>query len=145
MSIANARKEQIHHPFSTPPVALRVKELFEEFVGLDPDSSVEQNSNGEIVITPPTGGESSSLNAVLTFQLRTWSKQFGGVTFDSSVILCLPDCSKRSPDASWIFAARCSALSAEDRRKFAPISHNFVIDLLSESDRFNELQLKCRT
>jgi Uma2 family endonuclease len=78
------------------PLTLRVNDSFEEFVRLNPDLVVEQNSNGEIVIKSPTGGESSERNAELTFQLRAWSKHFGGVTFDSSVIFCLPDGSKRS-------------------------------------------------
>jgi Uma2 family endonuclease len=124
------------------PLTLRVNDSFEEFVRLNPDLVVEQNSNGEIVIKSPTGGESSERNAELTFQLRAWSKHFGGVTFDSSVIFCLPDGSKRSPDASWISSERWLALPQEDRKKFPPITPDFVIELRSESDRLKELEEK---
>jgi Uma2 family endonuclease len=126
------------------PLTLRLNESFEEFVTLNPDLVVEQNANGEIVIMSPTGGESSERNAELTFQLRAWSKQFGGVTFDSSVIFCLPDGSKRSPDASWISSERWLALPLEHRKKYPPISPEFVIELRSESDRLKDLQEKMR-
>jgi Uma2 family endonuclease len=101
MSVVTYREDEASdQPVGDLPLTLRLNESFEEFVTLNPDLVVEQNANGEIVIMSPTGGESSERNAELTFQLRAWSKQFGGVTFDSSVIFCLPDGSKRSPDAS---------------------------------------------
>jgi len=58
------------------------------------------------------------------------------------VIFCLPDGSKRSPDASWISSERWLALPQEDRKKFPPITPDFVIELRSESDRLKELEEK---
>jgi Uma2 family endonuclease len=143
MSIATELKDRAsYQPSGLLPLTLRVKESFEEFVRLNPDLVVEQNSNGEIIIMAPTGGESSDRNAELTFQLRAWAKRHGGVSFDSSVVFCLPDGSKRSPDASWIASERWLALSLEDRKKFPPISPDFVVELRSESDTLKELQAK---
>lgn len=131
-----------YDPWGVLPLRLRINDSFEEFVRLNPDLTVEQNSNGEIVIMSPTGGESSLRNAEITFQLRAWSNQFEGVTFDSSVIFCLPDGSKRSPDASWISSERWFALSHDDRKKYPPITPDFVIELRSESDRLQDLEAK---
>lgn len=143
MSVVTYREDEASdQPVGDLPLTLRLNESFEEFVTLNPDLVVEQNANGEIVIMSPTGGESSERNAELTFQLRAWSKQFGGVTFDSSVIFCLPDSSKRSPDASWISSERWLALPLEDRKKYPPITPDFVIELRSESDRLKDLQEK---
>jgi Uma2 family endonuclease len=143
MSVVTYREDEASdQPVGDLPLTLRLNESFEEFVTLNPDLVVEQNANGEIVIMSPTGGESSERNAELTFQLRAWSKQFGGVTFDSSVIFCLPDGSKRSPDASWISSERWLALPLEDRKKYPPITPDFVIELRSESDRLKDLQEK---
>ena len=127
------------------PLTLRVNDSFEEFVRLNPDLIVEQNSNGEIVILSPPGGEASNLNSEISFQLRGWAKQFGGATFDSSVIFCLPDGSKRSPDASWISSERWMSLSQEDRRKFPPMVPDFVLELRSYSDRLKQLQTKMQS
>ena len=49
MSIATARDDQTpYQPLGVLPFTLRVLESFEEFVRLNPDLVVEQNSNGEI-------------------------------------------------------------------------------------------------
>lgn len=75
MSIATDQEEQAQgQPIGFFPLALRIKESFEEFVHLNPDLVVEQRSNGEVLILSPTGGESSNRNAELTFQLLSWSK-----------------------------------------------------------------------
>jgi Uma2 family endonuclease len=146
MSHSNVREDQAPYQSAIDfPLTLRVNDSFEEFVRLNPDLVVEQNSNGEIVIMSPTGGESSERNAELIFQLRGWAKHFGGATFDSSVIFCLPDGSKRSPDASWISAERWMSLSQEDRRKFPPMVPDLVIELRSQSDRLNQLQAKMQS
>lgn len=124
------------------PLTLHLQETFEEFVRQNPNLHAEQNASGEILIMSPTGGESSNRNSEINFQLRAWSRRCGGYTFDSSVIFCLPDGSKRSPDASWITSERWLALTSEDRKKFPPISPDFVIELRSESDTLKELQAK---
>ena len=125
-----------------PPTTFRVAESFEEFVTLNPDLMVEQNANGDIVIVSPAGSESASRNLEISSQLHQWSKNYGGKTFDSSVLFTLPDNSKRGPDASWIAMERWEALSNEDREAFAPICPDFVIELRSRSDRVKNLNQK---
>jgi len=117
-------------------------ESLEEVVSLNPELRIEQKTNGEIVLISPTGAESSDRNSEISFQLRLWSKSYGGRCFDSSVLFSLPDESKRSPDASWISIERWDTLSKEDRKKFSPICPDLVIELRSESDRLIELQEK---
>lgn len=124
------------------PTTFRVAESFEEFVALNPDLKVEQNANGEIVVVTPTGSEGASRNLEISVQLHGWAKNFGGKTFDSSVLFSLPDGSKRGPDASWIAKDRWEALSPEDREAFAPICPDFVIELRSRSDRLSSLKQK---
>nr|WP_275414314.1 Uma2 family endonuclease [Spirulina major] len=51
--------------------------------------------------------------------------------FDSSTGFCLSNGAKRSPDASWICRERWESLTPEERRKFAPICPDFVVELLS--------------
>ena len=47
-----------------------------------------------------------------------------------------------SPDASWISLARWEALSLADRRGFARICPDFVVELLSPTDRLPEAMCK---
>lgn len=129
-------------PYWFYPPSFRVMESFDEFMKLNPDLRAEQKSNGEIVIMSPTGAQSSHRNSAICAQLWNWSTKFGGKTFDSSVLFTLPDGSKRGPDASWIAADRWESLPKLDRERFAPICPDFVIEMLSPSDRLSVLQEK---
>ena len=48
----------------------------------------------------------------------------------------------KSPDAAWISNERWMKVSAEEKKKFAYIAPDFVIELMSPSDRLSELQTK---
>ncbi len=139
---SNQLVREEHESYWMLPMTFRVTESFEEFVALNPDLRVEQNRNGEIVIVSPVGSEGSNREIEISYQLQSWSRTNHGKAFSSSVHFTLPDGSKRGPDASWIAMERWEALSKEDREAFAPICHDFVIELRSRSDRLAELQQK---
>ena len=118
-------------------------EDFYAFCRLNRDFCIERNAQGDVIIMPPAGGETSERNAEITMQLRFWAKRDGtGASFDSSGGFRLPNGAVRSPDAAWIEYARLNALSSEDRRKFVPLCPDFVIELRSESDQLAPLQEK---
>ena len=142
MGMLTEEKSQFYDMSGVEWARVRLRESFDEIAALNPDLRIEQESNGEFVFMSPTGGESSSRNMEIAWQLMSWTKRYGGVCFDSSVIFCLPDGSKRSPDASWIATDRWNALSLVDRKKFPPIAPDFVVELRSESDRLATLQDK---
>jgi len=54
--------------------------------------------------------------------------------FESSGGFRLPDGSVVSPDASWIRLDRWQALSADERRGFAPLCPDLVVELASPGD-----------
>jgi Uma2 family endonuclease len=103
----------------------------------------ERNTNGELIIMPPTGGETGNRNGRLNQQLFNWSDTDGtGIAFDSSTCFKLPNGADRSPDASWIKLERWDALTDEEKQKFPPICPDFVIELLSPSDSLKTTQEK---
>ena len=103
----------------------------------------ERNANGELIIMPPTGGETGNKNARITQQLMNWTDADGtGIAFDSSTCFKLPNGADRSPDASWIKLERWDALTDEEKQKFPPICPDFVIELLSPSDSLKVTQEK---
>lgn len=125
-----------------PVLDLSDDQLF-EFSQLNRELRIERNAEGELVLMPPTGGDTGECNAEITMQLRWWAKQDGtGATFDSSTGFRLPNGAVRSPDASWVSHARLNTLSAEQRRKFIPLSPDFVIELRSPTDNLSGLQKK---
>jgi Uncharacterized protein conserved in cyanobacteria len=103
----------------------------------------ERNANGELIIMPPTGGETGNRNGRLNQQLFNWTDADGtGIAFDSSTCFKLPNGADRSPDASWIKLERWEALTDEEKQKFPPICPDFVIELLSPSDSLKTTQEK---
>jgi Uma2 family endonuclease len=52
----------------------------------------------------------------------------------------LPNGAQVAPDAAWVRRERNQALSPEQRRKFAPLCPDFVIELRSPQDRLPRLQ-----
>jgi Uma2 family endonuclease len=109
------------------------------------DLRLERNAKGDLIIMPPTGGETSNRNGRLIQQLFNWSdRDATGIAFDSSGGFKLPNGSDRSPDASWIPKERWNALTSEQRQKFLPLCPDFVIELRSPSDNLKTLQDKMK-
>src|ERR1022692_1927376 len=120
-------------------------EEYYRFCAANPDFRIERTAKGEIVIMPPTGGETSHRNAGLTAQLYTWaSRESRGKDFDSNVEYILPSGAARSPDASWVLRSRLATLTPEQKKKFPPLCPDFVVELRSTSDRLREVQAKMR-
>jgi Uma2 family endonuclease len=109
----------------------------------NPDLKFERNAHGELIIMPPTGGETGRRNLKISQQLGTWTDQDGtGVAFDSSTCFRLPNGADRSPDASWIQQQRWDVLTSQQRETFPPICPDFVIELMSPSDTLKTVQAK---
>jgi Uma2 family endonuclease len=104
---------------------------------------IERLTDGELVIMPPTGGETGRRNFDLTGQFAAWVRHDGtGVGFDSSTGFLLPDGAERAPDVAWVRRPRWDALTEAQRRKFPPLCPDFVIELRSPSDTLAAGQAK---
>jgi len=85
---------------------------------------------------PPAGGESSNQSGEAFRQLANWARRDRqGRTFDASVAFVLPTTAVLSPDAAWVSNARLSALSKDQLRKFPPVCPEFIVEVMSPSDR----------
>jgi Uma2 family endonuclease len=106
------------------------------FCMASPDVRFERTAEGEITIMPPAGLESDHQNVEVVAQLRDWAKREGrGKAFGPSAEFILPTGAALSPDAAWVSNRRISQVSKEQRRKFPPICPEFVIEVMSPSDR----------
>lgn len=125
------------------PTLQLTNEVFEQLCQQNPDLRLERTAQGELIAMSPAGSESGRQNLSLSAQLWYWNQQAKlGVTFDSSAGFTLPNGAIRSPDAAWIETSRWERLSSEQRRKFAPICPDFVLELKSPSDDITTLQAK---
>lgn len=122
-------------PLRFPP-GLRLK--FEQFALLcveNREAVLELAADGRVLVMTPTGSETGGRNSELSFQLQRFARS--GSTwkaFDSSTGFRLPDGSVLSPDASLVQINRWQALTPEQRRGFAPLCPDLVVELASPSD-----------
>ena len=118
-------------------------ERFEQICQSNRDLRFERTPTGELVVMSPAGSDTGRQNSGLNGQLWLWNQQNRlGVGFDSSAGFTLPNGAIRSPDASWIKQERWDTLNTAQKRKFAPICPDFVVELCSPSDRLIDVQIK---
>jgi len=102
----------------------------------NPDAVLELDASGRLIHMTPTGSETGSRNqtlgALLWIAVRTAHLPLK--LFDSSTGFCLADGSVLSPDASVVRQDRWQALTPEQRRGFAPLCPDLVVELASPSD-----------
>ncbi|MBA2277207.1 MAG: Uma2 family endonuclease [Chloroflexia bacterium] len=134
------------------PVTLRLRPVIEmtpdqllEISSLNRDLRLEMTAEGELIVMAPAGTETGWMNGRIGVRLGLWAERDGtGVYGDSSTGFTLNGNAVRSPDASWVLCSRLDALSPEQRRKYAPLCPDFVIELRSPSDRLSVVQAKMR-
>ena len=126
------------------PIVQRMsEEEYFQFCQRHPDLRIELTSEGDLIIMPPTGGETGRSNFNLSGVFAHWVMTDGtGIGFDSSTEFALPNGAFRSPDVAWVRKERWEALSPAERKRFPPLCPDFVIELRSDSDRLRTLQAK---
>jgi len=116
---------------------------YANFCAANPDLRIERTAEGEIVIMPPTGGESSAREFEVARQLGNWAVEDGrGQGFSPNVQFILPSGAHRSPDTAWVSKKRLAPLSERERRRFLPVVPEFVVEVMSPSDRLSAAQRK---
>ncbi len=109
----------------------------------NPDLRIERTAEGNLIVSPPAGGEASRRNARLVASLVNWADQDGtGEVYDSSGGFVLSNGAMRAPDAAWVVRSRLAELSPEQREGFLPLCPDFVVELRSPSDGLGDLQAK---
>ncbi len=126
-------------------IALTVTpEQFAALAVANRDLRLERTATGQLIVNPPTGSESGKRNLSISGQLSHWyeANDHLGEAFDSSTGFELPNGAIRSPDASWVREERWEALTPEQKKGFAPLCPDFVVELRSETDTLNDLRAK---
>jgi Uma2 family endonuclease len=125
------------------PVIHLSRQQFYQLCQTNPDLKLERTAQGDLIVMPPTGGETGKCNLSISSQLWIWNESTGlGEAFDSSTGFALPNGSDRSPDVAWVEKARWQALTLEQRERFVPLCPDFVVELRSPSDTMAPLQQK---
>ena len=135
---------------STQPLVMRLNpaldlsaETFFHLAQLNKDLRMELNAEGDLIVMPPTGGNTSIRNARLTRRLGQWAEDEGrGEVLESSGGFRLPNGAIRSPDVSWVSKERLAELTQAQMDKFLPLCPEFVLELRSPTDRLEVVREK---
>jgi len=104
---------------------------------------LERTSDREVIVMPPTGGDTASYELRVAVAIANWAEADGtGLVFGPSAGFTLPNRAVRSPDVAWVLRTRWDALSPEQRAKFPPLCPDFVVEVRSRTDSFRGLQEK---
>ena len=118
-------------------------EEFFEFCQLNRDMRIERTAEGDLLIMPPTGGETGHHNFVLVGSFHQWAEKDGtGIAFDSSTGFYLPNGALRSPDLAWVARDRWDGLTRKQKEQFIPLCPDFMVELRSPSDSLVRLRAK---
>lgn len=129
-------------PVDSSPLLLNVRnatvrvtpEQFDQLCHDNPDLRLELTKAGELIVMPPTGGQTGAQNFELIVEVGLWNRQTQlGRAFDSSTGYDFTALGggKLCPDVSWIANPR---LEGVDLTGFIPIVPDFVAELRSPSD-----------
>ncbi len=117
---------------------------FAALAAANPALCLERTAMGELIVNPPTGGNTGYRNSKINYFLVRWIEEEGGngKAFDSSTGFELPNGSNRSPDAAWVSPERWQTLTSEQQDGFIPLCPDLAVELRSKSDRLQDLRSK---
>lgn len=132
---------QFAYPLTTPPMSY---EQFVELCQRFPDLRMEQETNGQITIMPPTYSGSGYRESEANGLVWHWNRQTKlGRTYSASAGVHLPDGSTRQADAIWISNEKLAAFDAAKLdSSFLPLAPDFVIEVRSETDNLENAKAK---
>ena len=116
---------------------------FEIFCQENPELQVELEPDGTLLIMPPAHFDSGHYELTIASILYSFAqKQQKGLAFGPSTGFKLPDGSTRAADAAWVSNEQVERLSPKERKSFARVVPEFVVELRSDTDRLARVKEK---
>ncbi|MES2461293.1 MAG: Uma2 family endonuclease [Armatimonadota bacterium] len=136
--------DALEHGYGLLRLPRMTSDEFWDFCQDNPTLQVERNAEGDIILMAPSDGWTESRNIALAVQLYKWDESLvnPGIVFGSSAGFTMPNGAERSPDLSWVARDHWNSVAPELRRRFPHISPDFVVEVMSPSDRLKDARTK---
>ena len=109
------------------------------------DVDIELLPDGTIELMPLLTLRSNESESEAFFELKLWHRSSRlGKVYGPTAGYTLPDGSIRSPDASWVSPERLAPLSDEELDTMSYLVPDFVIEVMSKTDRLRRAKVKMR-
>jgi Uma2 family endonuclease len=127
-----------------PMVGELTDDEFFDLCMANPEIPFERDSKRRILIMPPAGTEDGARDLDFAFYIKLWNfnQDTPGIVFGPSTGFTLPNDAVRSPDTAWVRRDRWEQVPVGERKKFAHLVPDFVVEIKSESDSWRELKEK---
>jgi len=103
---------------------------------------IERDENGQILLRSLSGALTSMRNAGLSAEFVLWNRQNQSGKVLAHAGFTLPDTSVRGADVSWLSDEKWNHIPEAERKRFARVVPDFVLELRSASDQLPDLQHK---
>ena len=137
--------------FDGPPVRVNVgvpvtTGLLERLSDEYEDLWFEAGNDGEIIITGLAGGAAAWIGFLIVHQIQLWIDSGGGGTGrDAQGAYRPPNGRPMGPDLSWLSDATFALLGEREMRgRFWPVAPDFVVEIVSPSQKLADQQQKMR-
>lgn len=100
--------------------------------------------DGDVYIMSPTGSRISQINSKLNFHINKWAFDKNLVVFDSSGGFQLDKKVVLSPDLAIIKKEKWDSLDNDSKIRFAPITPDFIAEIVSPSDSIHYAEKKIK-
>jgi len=118
-------------------------EEFSEFCAANRDYRIERDKDGNIIFMSPVHTDSGFYEGEVFDAVKAWSKKSKlGIAFSSSTGFTLPNTAVRSPDTCWVSMEKWQSLTEKEKRSFAPVCPEFIVEIRSKSDKLADIQAK---
>ena len=113
-----------------------------QFSSDNPPWQFEYSAEGELIIMPAPGSDSSAAEGEVSTDLAVWRRSNGGMSYPSSIGFSLSSGAVRIPDAAWITQERYNNLTPSEHRATINGSPDFVVEVRFRTDRLPTLLAK---
>jgi Uma2 family endonuclease len=138
----NIAFEEIHFPLRIYTEQFMTDDELLRFCAVNDIFRIEREPDGGIVLRMLPGGEADGRIGEISVALVEWNRreERGKTLLNAGFIL--PDGSMRGPTLAWMSNERWNSVDPADRKGFAHICPEFVIEYLPHWDRLAETQAK---
>ena len=141
-SVASAAR-QAPLELCLPPEWVVSDAAFDALFELNPELRFELDETGRLIVMGFPGWSSSRRSTSIGIQVGVWAQQIGGEVVMADAEVRVGDVGRRLPDVAWLSPERAALRDPDDEGPL-PFAPDFVVEVVSQSDRRSQQEAKMR-